>query len=275
MQNISKLLKNADLFDASLLPLIESIVNDCDICTSRKKSPAKPVVALPKADKFNKCVSMDLHELAPNTWYLHMVDEFSRFSKAIVITKKRITGSAFLKCWITHFGPPGKIFSDNGGEICSEDFYELCELFNITTDTTPAYSPWSNGRCERHNQFLTEMVEKIKDDVNCSWDTAVLWAVCAKNNLFNNHGFTPAQLVFGSNGNFPSVLTDGLPALDSNENNMSSIFGFHLSALHAARRAFTVAESSERIKRALAKQTRQSRQFFAIGEKVYYKRDSD
>ena len=275
VQNITKLLKNAELFDSSLSPIIEAVVNDCDICISRKKSPAKPVVGLPKADEFNKCVSMDLHELAPNTWYLHMVDEFSRFSKAIVITKKSITGSAFLKCWIAHFGPPERIFSDNGGEFCSRDFYELCELFNIAVDTTPAYSPWSNGQCERHNQFLTEMVVKIKDDVNCSWDTAVCWAVCAKNNLFNNHGFTPAQLVLGSNGKFPSVLTDDLPALDSNINNMSSIFSNHLSALHAARRAFTAAESSERIKRALAKQTRQSRQFFEIGEKVFFKRDSD
>ena len=93
--------------------------------------------------------------------------------------------------------------------------------------------------------------------------------------MFNNHGFTPAQLVLGSNGNFPSVLTDDLPALDSTDDNMSSKFGTHLSALHAARRAFTAAESSERIKRALAKQTRQSRQFFDIGEKVYFKRDTD
>ena len=56
------------------------------------------------------------------------------------------------------------------------------------------------------------MVLKIKEDVKCDWDTAVAWAVYAKNHLINNIGFTPAQLGFASNGNFPSILTDKLPA---------------------------------------------------------------
>ena len=28
---------------------------------------------------------MDLHQLGPNLWYLHLTDEFSRFSKAVII----------------------------------------------------------------------------------------------------------------------------------------------------------------------------------------------
>ena len=87
------------------------------------------------------------------------MDEFTRFSKAIVIRKKSITGTVFLNCWITHFGAPRKVFSDNGGEFCSGDFYELCEIYNIATDTTASRSPFSNGENERHNQLLTEMVE--------------------------------------------------------------------------------------------------------------------
>lgn len=49
--------------------------------------------------------------------------------------------------------------------------------------------------------------------------------------------------------------------------------GKHIAALHAARTAFTQSECSERIRRALRKQTRSNGdQKYYTGEKVYYKR---
>ena len=44
----------------------------------------------------------------------------------------------------------------------------------------------------------------------------------------------------------------------------------HLSCLHAARSAFIQAESSERIKRAFFKNTRQTGQLFNSGDNVFY-----
>ena len=61
-----------------------------------------------------------------------------------------------------------------------EAFHEMCERFNIKIQTTPAYSPWSNGVCERHNQTLTTILLKIKDDVKCDYETALAWALSAK-----------------------------------------------------------------------------------------------
>ena len=46
-----------------------------------------------------------------------------------------------------------------------------------------------------------------------------------------------------------------------------------MTALHAARRAFTKAESSERIHRALKHKVRVSNEFFCNGDKVFFKRD--
>ena len=51
--------------------------------------------------------------------------------------------------------------------------------------------------------------------------------------------------------------------------------GDHLLALHAARKAFIAAESSNKIRRALHKQTRNTCDLFLNGDNVYYKRDSD
>ena len=76
------------------------------------------------------------------------------------------------------FGAPQRLFSDNGGEIISYESYEMSEMFNIKAIPTPSSSPWSYGLCERHNQFLTNMFDKICDNVKCDCDVALAWAVC-------------------------------------------------------------------------------------------------
>ncbi len=92
----------------------------------------------------------------------------------------------------------------------------------------------------------------------------------AKNSMLNVHGYSPYQLVFGQNPNLPSVLVDKLPALEGTT--VSAKVGEHISALHASRKAFTEAESSERIRRALRKQLRPTDDMYVTGDKVYYKR---
>ena len=72
----------------------------------------------------------------------------------------------FLRYWIAVFGAPNKVFSENGGEFVGEAFQEMCERFNIEIQPTLAYSPWSNGVCERHNQTLTTILLEIKDALN-------------------------------------------------------------------------------------------------------------
>ena len=77
------------------------------------------------------------------------------------------------------------MISDNGVEFGSNEVRELCEDFNITVKATPAYSPWSNGLCEKHNHMLAETVLKGKEDNKSDWKTALAWSVCVKNYLIN------------------------------------------------------------------------------------------
>lgn len=76
--------------------------------------------------------------------------------------------------------------------------------------------------------------------------------------------------MFGRTPNLPSVLSDKLPALEGTTT--SETVGNHITALYAARTAFTKAECSERIRRALRKQVRPGTEPYNTGEKVYYKR---
>ena len=104
-----------------------------------------------------------------------MIDEFTRFSN-VAINKSKATPvvrKRFTQCWISLFGSPNRVFSDNGGEFKSNEFKDMCENFNIKVVPTPAEAPWSNGICEWHNHMLIETQLKIKEDVNCSWETAL------------------------------------------------------------------------------------------------------
>ena len=73
----------------------------------------------------------------------------------------------------------------------------MCDYLGIHLHTTAAESPWTNGVVERNNQTLSNMMDKITEDLQCSTDLALLWALSAKNSLQNVAGFSPFQLVLG------------------------------------------------------------------------------
>ena len=251
---------------------LETVVKSCDVCSQRTKPCPQPVVSLPLTSKFNEIVSMDLHQLGVKLWFFHIIDLFTRQSAAEIIRSKSaetIIG-AFFKCWICVYGVPKVgVFSDNGGEFNNSQFGEMC---SISVKTSAGYSPWSNGVAERGNAVFTEIVHKMRSDQNVSWETALAWAIYAKNNLNNVYGFTSHQLVFGESPGNPSVENNnvaGINVLDGASHYVKK----HLSCLHAARSAFIQAESSERIKRALSKNTRQTGQLFTSGDNVFYWKD--
>ena len=91
-------------------------------------------------------------------------------------------------------------------------------------------SGWSNGKTL---------------DEKCETEIALAWAVSAKNAFQNHSGHSPNELVFRSNINTPLVLTHQLTALEAaTTNNMVKV---NLNALHAVRKSFMEAESSEKI----------------------------
>ena len=72
-----KLLKNSGLTDCKTLKTLQIVCENCETCLVNKKPEPRPVVGLPLATEFNETVAVDLHELEPNVWYLHIIDEFT------------------------------------------------------------------------------------------------------------------------------------------------------------------------------------------------------
>ena len=182
--------------------------------------------------------------------FLVMVDLASRFCTATVIPDKlaETVVTAIFRFWITIFGAPSNILSDNGGEFNNEHMRCLGDHFGIKLMCTAAESPWSNGVCERMNYLLGISVQRIMTQMKVNVHITLSWAVTARDSLHNHNGFSPNQLVFGKDPAFPNILDCDPPAL---EVPTAKIIIDKQNARDAAWEGHTCRDSNERIRRAL------------------------
>ena len=276
-KKLVKFVKDSGEDNEELIKELEDVRSNCDTCKRYKPTPPRPVVTFPLATEFNQTVGMDLKIYKNNAiYFLHLVDHATRFSAACVIRSKKaaVIITAIFTIWIAVFGCPQTILSDNGGEFANQDFMDMCHNLSINFITTAAESPWSNGLVEKHNELIGDAVFKIMEDVKCSVEIALCWAVNAKNSLQNIHGFSPYQLTFGRTPKLPSAFTDKLPALEGVTH--SQLIADQLNALHKARQEFIKLESSEKLRRALKARTRTHNNIrYFQGENVFYKREDE
>ena len=95
---------------------------------------------------------------------------------------------------------------DNAGEFANEGMKELVEKLGVEIAPTAEEAPFSNGTAERHNGIIYKAMKKTLEEAKCDPEIALGWSISAKNE--NEGGYTPNQLVFVYNPNFPTVLTD-------------------------------------------------------------------
>ena len=150
------------------------------------------------------------------------------------------------------FGPPNEILSDNGGDFNNDLLHDLSDQLNVFIRMTPGESPWSNA-------ILAIMTNKLLINNSNNYSVGIivlLLLLCSAKNAVNNYGFSPNQLLFGKNPNFPSVLIDKLPALEGKTS--SEIIASHLNAMHLAHNVCIEVEASEKLRRAIKAKTRSS-----------------
>ena len=76
----------------------------------------------------------------------------------------------FLRCWVSIYGTPKKIYSDNGSEFNNAEVRDLAENFGFEVKTVPTESLSCNGLLERHSGVLTEILLNIKEAENLNWE---------------------------------------------------------------------------------------------------------
>ena len=139
---------------------------------------------------------------------------------------------------------------------------------------TATEAPSSNGISEWHNAVLGKMIKKLKLDNNTyPIDVIVSWAISAKMRYKVVMALAQSNLYFGKSANLPSNLVNWPTAIEDVSH--ADILAKHVNALHAARKAFMEAESSDTLCRALKTKNREITGIeYEIGDMVYYKRKS-
>ena len=194
---------------------LKEIMDGCVGCIQRRRNPDLPAVAMPMATRFNEKVAIDLKVWDKDKYILYMVDIWSKMTQAAVISRKQpkqVVNGICLK-WVAHYGVMGTLMHDCGGEFTGQEVKDMCSLFNVVDASTAGYSPWQNGICEKHHATVDDTLERLVADYpEYRLDVLLAWALMVKNSAYDQHGFSPNQLVYGANPALPSVLTEGVSA---------------------------------------------------------------
>ena len=272
------ILKEAGKWQDKFSGMIDNIMNKCEGCILRKRTPDKPAVAPPLASDFGQLLGMDLKvwNKDKGIYILYLIDIFTRYQVATVIKSKEASAivEAFTTKWLPTFGRIDRIITDNGTEFSNEEMREVANQLNIQLLTTGAYSPWQNGVVER-NHYSTDIIihSVLRDYPKMKLEVALAWAVTAVNSMTNVRGFSPHQLVFGRQIKLPNILEDPPPTWEEPERSKTLLDT--LEAIHATREKYIMAERCEKIKRALRAKIRIADTIYENGDLVYFKKEGE
>ncbi len=98
-----------------------------------------------------------------NRYLLAVVDFFTKWVEVAAIPSQetRITANAIFNEWVTRYGTPDQIYSNQGPNFESRLFHELSEASGVKKTRPTPYHPQENGQTERPNRSLLSLVKSF------------------------------------------------------------------------------------------------------------------
>ncbi|GFX61205.1 hypothetical protein TNCV_3406801 [Trichonephila clavipes] len=183
---------------------IDQYVSTCQINNYKNALPAGRLIPI-VSNYPNEIVTLDL--LAPypvsrirrNRYVLVITDHFSKWAEIIPLKKAsaRVIADNFFDNYISRFGAPIKLISDNGPQFISDIFENLSERLGIRHVKTVVYRPQAN-RTERVNRDLVQMIANYVNEQHDTWDQFLReFAYAIRTAVNETTGKTPAELFLG------------------------------------------------------------------------------
>ena len=128
------------------------------------------------------------------TYLLTMVDRFTRWPEVV---PAETVAHAFVTTWVSRFGVPTLITTDQGRQFESSLWSQLMKILGTHRIRTTAYHPIANGVVEQlHRQF--------KASIKClhsphDWILGLPWILlCIRTAFKEDIGYSSAELVYGT-----------------------------------------------------------------------------
>ncbi|XP_065928537.1 uncharacterized protein [Magallana gigas] len=164
-----------------------------------------------------KLVCMDFLTLEPSKGgfqhILLITDHFSRFAVAVP-TKNftaKTTSETFYNNFITNYGIPVRLHSDQGANFDGNIIKELCLLTRMKKSRTTPYHPIGTEMCERFNRTLLNMLGTLQPTQKTNFKKYFFPQVQAYNSTrHESTGQSPYRLMFGREPLLPIDVAFGI-----------------------------------------------------------------
>ena len=150
-----------------------------------------------------------------NRYVLVISDYFTKWTESYALPDQTATTIAekVVSEFVSHFGIPRQIHSDQGTNFESNVMAEICKLLGIEKTRTTPLHPQSDGQVERFNRTLVEMLRGRLQPDQKDWDLQLSACMMAyRSSVHESTGFTPNQLMLGHEIEVPpDVMTESTP----------------------------------------------------------------
>ncbi|MES9882407.1 MAG: transposase family protein, partial [Sedimenticola sp.] len=190
--------------------------NDCVTCQARKMpaGPSKAPMQSYHVGMPMERVALDIlgplpETLRGNKYVLVVTDYFTRWAEAYplrVITAASVA-TTLVEQFISRFGTPRIIHSDQGRQFESQLFTQLCSLLQCQKTRTTPFHPQSDGLVERFNRTLEDMLSKYISPNQRDWDEIVpILLMAYRSSQHESTGLTPNLMMLGREVDLPIDL---------------------------------------------------------------------
>ena len=191
-------------------------IHTCRVCSAQLKPKKKYVGGLGSyrvgypLDRIGIDVMGPFPESARgNKYILLLSDYFTRWTEAYALPdqKAETVADTVVKEFISRFGAPLQIHSDQGRNFESELFQEVCRMLGIDKSRTTPYRPCSNGLAERNNGTVVSLIRNFMDENQKDWDLYLpLLTAAYRSTEHPATHYTPNYLMLGREVHTPVDL---------------------------------------------------------------------
>ena len=188
-------------------------VATCQECAERKQGKVIKTskMHIEASYPFEKIMLDITGPLNPRSKYGHqyilgIVDVFSRMPMLVPLrnTDSRSIINEIFRKWISTFGFPKYIITDNAPNLTSREWKSFCNKYDISKATCSPYYPQGNGIVERLFRTVKDRLFATTREKKLDWIDAIPHIELGLRSTKNmKTGFSPNEIVFGTAMKFP------------------------------------------------------------------------